>query len=63
MDLKLCTKCQHEKIKTEFYRSSRSKDGYNRQCKVCVNRYKQQKRQEQLTQLQKDIDEWYEPEF
>ena len=60
MDSKICSKCQQEKPFQEFYRNSRSKDNHASQCKICRKSYRQQKR---LTQLQKDIEEWYEPEF
>lgn len=64
---KICYKCEQEKSLTDFYKKKNSKDGYNSQCKDCDKQRRQlkrqQKRKEQLTQLQKYINEWYEPEF
>ena len=34
---KACTKCKEVKSLTEFPKSSRSKSGYNAQCKCCLN--------------------------
>lgn len=36
VDLKVCKKCNAEKSLTEFYKHSKSKDGYRDNCKECV---------------------------
>lgn len=35
--MKTCTKCKLELSYSEFYRLSRSKDGYQNACKQCVS--------------------------
>jgi len=35
--VKTCTKCKQEKDVSEFYPRTHSPDGYNPQCKACVN--------------------------
>lgn len=35
--MKICTACRKEKPLTEFYRARNRKDGYNFQCKACLD--------------------------
>lgn len=35
--MKICSKCKESKPLEDFYRQSRQKDGYQRQCKTCAN--------------------------
>jgi hypothetical protein len=36
-----CSKCQQTKnLRTDFYRYTRGRDGYQAQCKMCMRRYK-----------------------
>lgn len=37
MENKVCTKCGEEKALCDFNKSSKSKDGYKSQCKLCVS--------------------------
>ena len=64
---KICTKCRELKELTEYHKNSNSKDGHATRCKTCESEAgkikRRQKREEKLIQLQKDIDEWYEPDF
>lgn len=46
-ELKLCTKCKHEKPITEFYANSLYKDGYMNMCKECFKQYARNKRNTQ----------------
>lgn len=39
MESKICSKCSKTKSVTEFYKSSRNKDGYHYSCKVCDRKY------------------------
>jgi hypothetical protein len=34
--MKICTKCDEEKLLSEFYKDSSKPSGYRRQCKVCT---------------------------
>ena len=36
MEFKTCTKCKQEFPKTQFYKQTRSKDGYNTWCRTCI---------------------------
>lgn len=38
MEMKTCTCCGETKNISEFYKMSRSKDGYMPQCKICVSK-------------------------
>jgi len=42
--MKACSKCNTEKPLTEFHKRKNSKDGYNWNCKICVNKYFQNKK-------------------
>ena len=37
--MKQCTRCKQTKPKTEFYRQSKAKEGYNSWCKQCCREY------------------------
>mgnify|MGYP006869360011 FL=1 len=39
---KICTCCSEEKNILEFYKYSRSKDGFSRLCKSCQNKKNQE---------------------
>lgn len=42
--MKICSKCGEEKECVEFHRNKISKDGFNSQCKKCVNAYHKNRR-------------------
>lgn len=37
---KICTTCQETKPLTDYYKNNRRRDGYNTQCKSCLDAYK-----------------------
>jgi len=39
--MKICTKCNIEKPKTEFYKENRSKQGIQSMCKLCFKKWQQ----------------------
>jgi len=56
MESKICTKCNHPKSYTEFYKQKNSKDGYTSYCKLCTTElnknYYQKKKNQVVTQDQ-----------
>ena len=38
-DLKRCSKCKNDCLKTNFYKERTKKDGFRPECKICVNEY------------------------
>lgn len=42
--MKICTVCKEEKGYTQFYKSSREKDGYGYRCKTCDNKARMRSR-------------------
>lgn len=45
--MKICSKCKQEKpLTSEYWHKSKTKDGFQNQCKVCRNQYNSQKQKE-----------------
>ena len=51
--MKHCSRCGNAKLLSEFYKSSRSKDGYAPWCKVCMHSYQRETRLPRNPQEQK----------
>jgi hypothetical protein len=51
--MKVCSKCGIDKTEEGFHKDKRAKDGFSSQCKQCMRKYKQEKRD--LVRLQKKL--------
>lgn len=58
-----CTKCDQSKPLSEFYRSTRRRDGYQVWCKTCGSAYQRARRESRLGQIRhrERPDDWIPP--
>jgi len=55
MDFKICTKCKNEYPLTAeyFHKDKTTADGFNRQCKDCINEYQRERENREKEKLKR----------